>query len=143
MVRDKLVKVQFYDPDIGYENLWAARISNDTYRIESVPFFIYGIALGDIVIALPNDQGRLSYIRTAAHSRNRTLRARSDQLINNADARRRVIAGLKALGCAIELHRSRLISINVPANAEIEPIKDYLAKNELSWEYGCPENLNR
>ena len=143
MAEQSLVKVQFYDADVGYENLWAARINSDQYQLASIPFFIYGIALGDVVIAQPDEDGRLHFTRAAAHSGNRTLRARSDDIINDSNRREGIVAGLKALGCEVEVHRSRLLAISVPPNIDIEVVTDCLTSNGLSWEYGYPENLNK
>jgi hypothetical protein len=143
MAGQGLVKVQFYDADVGYENLWAAKLNADQYRLESIPFFIYGIARGDLVTAQPDKDGRLQFIRVVAQSGNRTLRARSDDLINDADRCNLIVEGLKGLGCDVEVHRSRLIAINLPPTVSLEAVANYLITNDLSWEYGHPQNLNK
>lgn len=35
------------------ETLWASRVDSDLYRVQSVPFFAYGLDYGDIVRATP------------------------------------------------------------------------------------------
>jgi len=76
---DDLVKAQFYDKDVGYENLWAAPLGDNLYRLESIPFFIYGISLHDVVLGLPNEEGILVFSELIKPSGNKTLRARPKQ----------------------------------------------------------------
>ncbi len=50
----KSVKVQFYDPVVGYENIWATPLGDGTYRLENPPFFVYDVSFDDVVSAIPN-----------------------------------------------------------------------------------------
>src|SRR5437868_15163167 len=70
------VKIQFYDQDVGYENLLGIPLGDDLYRLESIPFFIYDISLHDIVTAKPDQAGRLQFLKVVRSSGNTTLRAR-------------------------------------------------------------------
>jgi Domain of unknown function (DUF4265) len=138
----KLVKIQFYDPDVGYENLWAARLKEKHFRIESIPFFVYGVSLGDIVTAMPDNEGRLQFGKVVQPSGHKTLRARG--LMKNAERRKKVIAHLRKLGSDVEVLRSRLLAIDVPSDVSLEAITDFLTNEaKVSWEYGNPENINK
>jgi hypothetical protein len=140
----KLVKIQFYDPDVGYENLWAAHESKDRYRIESIPFFIYGLSSHDIVTASPDSKRKLQFGNIVKRSGNRTLRARSEKFIKNAAYRKKVTADLERLGCDVEELRSRLLAINIPKNVNLQAVTDYLTNDaKVSWECGNPENQNQ
>lgn len=144
MTKETLAKIQFYDPVIGYENLWAADLGKNRYRIESIPFFIYGVSLHDTVTALPDSEGRLQFGKLVKSSQNKTLRARSDAFIKNTARKKNVIANLRKLGCGVEELRSRLLAVNVPTNVDLRDVTDYLTNDaKMSWEYGNPENLNR
>jgi hypothetical protein len=144
MAKQKFVKVQFYDQDVGYENLWADEVGKKKYRIESIPFFIYGVSRNDVVTASPDDEGRLQFEKVVERSGNRTLRARSEKFIRNAALRKRVIAALKKLGSDVEELRSRLLAIDVPPDVNLQTIIDYLTNEaKVSWEYGNPETLNK
>ena len=145
MTKEKeLVKVQFYDPDIGYENLWGNGLGKNTFRIESIPFFIYGVSRDDIVSASPDGEGRLQFGKVLQRSGNRTLRARSPNFLSNPGFRRKVTTELKKRGCDVEELRSRLLAVHVPANVDIEAVTDYFTdKAKVQWEYGDPENLNK
>lgn len=141
---DKFVRIQFFDPDVGYENLWAAEVGKKKYRIESIPFFIYGISRNDIVTATPDQDGRLKFGKVVQSSGNRTLRARCEKFIRNATLRKKVTAALKKLGSDVEELRSRLLAIDVPPNVSLRTITEYLTNDaKVSWEYGKPENLNK
>lgn len=142
-VKSKLVKIQFYDPVIGYENLWAVPVTKRNFKIESIPFFVYGISRDDIVSAAQDKEGRLQFRKVIKHSQNRTLRARSDDFITNSSLKKRVIAALRGLGSDVEELRSRLLAINVPQNRCLESVTDYLTnKARINWEFGNPEDLN-
>ncbi|HET6251966.1 MAG TPA: DUF4265 domain-containing protein [Tepidisphaeraceae bacterium] len=137
-----LVKVQFYDSIVGYENLWALPLGGSHYRIENVPFFIYDIAFGDVVEASLTDTGVLRFSNVFARSTNRTLRARSDALITDSPRSSRIAASLEELGCRVEIHHDRLLAINVPVGVNLKRVTDLLANAGLDWEYGSPAGSN-
>jgi Domain of unknown function (DUF4265) len=140
--QQELVRVQFYEPDVGYENLWAAGLRDDKYRLESIPFFVYGVALHDVIIAKPDTEGRLQYISVVEHSGNRTLRARSDRFVADAAWLKAVTGKLKEYGCAVEELRSRLLAVNVPSDVDLTTVTTYLSDEGISWEYAHPEEMN-
>jgi hypothetical protein len=144
MPKKQLVKIQFHDPDVGYENLWADPAGKNRYRIESIPFFVYGLSSGDVVTALPDAEGRLQFAKIVERSGNRTLRARSDKFVKNSTYKNKVSAELKKLSCGVEELRSRLLAISVPKNVNLQAVTDYLTDDaKVSWEYGNPQNLNQ
>src|SRR5256885_1402353 len=143
MKKGQFVKIQFYNPDVGYENLWASPLTKNRYRLESIPFFVYGISQHDIVTASPDDHGVLQFGRVLKSSGNRTLRARSDDFAKNTRLRQKLAADLTRLGANVEELRSRLLGINVPPTVDLQTVKDYLTNDaRVSWEYGNPEELN-
>jgi hypothetical protein len=77
-ISEHVAKIRFYDPAIGYESLWALPIGEAQYRLENLPFFIYDIAVGDVITASKDDSGDLHFLTVMEGSNNRTLRARSD-----------------------------------------------------------------
>src|SRR5919204_6259002 len=76
---NETVRIHFYEPDVGYENLLAKPLTENLYKIESVPFFVYDIAVGDIIRALADQEGYLEPTQIVQHSGNKTLRARADR----------------------------------------------------------------
>jgi hypothetical protein len=119
-------------------------MSKGRYRIESIPFFIYGVSLNDVIEASPNDDGRLQFRSVLKPSGNRTLRARSDEFAKSTAKRKRTIAGLKGLGCDVEELRSRVLAISVRPVLDLKAVTDYLTNDaKVSWEYGNPPELNK
>ncbi len=137
-----LVRVQFYDPEIGYENIWALPLGDGTYRLENPPFFIYDISLNDVVAAVPDEDGVLQFLNVVGRSGSRTVRARSDSLLSEPSFKSKVEVTLRGMGCQTEDHRDKLLSINVPPATDIEKVTSYLTAMGLSWEYGYPARLN-
>jgi|SRR5712692_735088 len=132
------LKVQFYDSDVGYENLWATYLGNDSYRVESIPYFIYGISLHDVVEARPDPEGRLQFLRVVGRSGNRTLRARPEQF---AIAERRgveLIDTLKSFGCGVEVLEPRLVAVDVPKQIDMSAVTGFLTGDGIPWEYANP-----
>jgi hypothetical protein len=141
-MKQRLDKIRFYDSAVGYENLWALPLGESHYCLESIPFFIYGIALGDIVMASKDQHGDLHFLTVIKSSKNRTLRARSDDLINDSTRRVKVVEQMEQMGCQVEIHRDRLLAINVQPELDLKEVTGRLTKLGLSWEYGSPSDLN-
>jgi hypothetical protein len=138
----RLVKVQFYDQDIGYENIWVLPLGDGTYCLQNPPFFIYDIALNDVVAAVPDEDCFVHFLRVVRRSGNRTLRARSDFLLQDSEFMSKVKRGLCEMQCQVEAYRNRLLAISVPQEADLHSVMAYLAEMGLAWEYGCPSELN-
>jgi hypothetical protein len=138
----ELFKVQFYEEDVGYENLWASRVKGSNYRLESIPFFVYGVAQHDVVAAKPDPEGRLVFLSVVESSGNRTLRARCDDLDKDLNRKNGIIAALATMNCGVEELRS-LLAINAPPEVDLAPVTAYLLREGLSWEYGHPKQLNK
>jgi Domain of unknown function (DUF4265) len=139
----RLVKVRFYDPVVGYENIWAIPLEDGTYRLGNPPFFIYGVAMNDVVAAMPDEHGALQFLNVLRRSGHKTLRARSKLLHGDQGFRNRTKQELRQMGCEVEEHRERLLAISVPPTATLDQITSYLTANQLSWEYGYPSELNK
>jgi Domain of unknown function (DUF4265) len=141
MSDNSLVAVQFYDDEIGYENIWALPLGDGTYCLENPPFFVYDVSLNDLVAAAPDEDGALRFQSVVRRSGNSTLRARSDSL-KDLTFRSKVEADLKEMGCVVEEHRERLLAISVPPTANLEKVTAYLTRMRLSWEHGYPSQSN-
>lgn len=132
------VKVQFYEPDVGYENLWTTDLGKGLYRIESVPFFVYGISKGDVVSAERDSEGWPQFTRVETVSRNRTLRARTEDFTLTDERAKDLIRKLASLGCITETREPRLIAIDVPAAADFVAVTSFLTSKSVPWEYVKP-----
>ncbi len=124
------------------EWLWAEPLGADRYRVESSPFFAYGLSHGDVVRAEPDDpMPRLVAVeRKGGH---RTLRLALD---DPWDIDRREVEeyldGLLELGCTYEAMPPRIVALDVPPEIDVEPVVARLqARVEdgmLVWEWADP-----
>lgn len=137
-VEDDLVKIQFYDPDVGYENLWASPLEGDLYCIESVPYFVYGVSLRDVVRARPDQEGKLQFLEVVRASPNRTLRVRPEKFVLNDERGKDILKRLEDFGCRTEVLEPRLIAVNVPSDTDLRRVTDYLTSGGIPWEYANP-----
>jgi hypothetical protein len=144
----KLEKDQDGYPSADWEWLWAMRISDSTFRIDSVPFFAKSISIGDVVAA-ETSNGALSYsglVEPSGHStvrvvvfRNAAKESGQELATVVADLR----ASLKSLGCSNELsHLANLFSVDIPPEVNYGLVSTFLSQKEadgvLEYEEACP-----
>jgi hypothetical protein len=140
-----LVKIKFIlpqEPD-GYpldqfESVWAVP-EGSSYRIDNIPFFVRGVACGDLVsVSKQGDEICYRGLDSAGgHSTVRVL------VTDEADAPvRQVRDELRQLGCPSELsHVPGLIAVDVPPHVNYDNLRKFLdtGESEGRWEYeeGC------
>lgn len=143
MKKDKHIKVLFHleqdedgYPPFSIEGLWCKKTGNDTYTVDNVPFYAYGISLAD-EIRVTKENGEY-YFQSIAHpSENSTLR------VHFNDKRIQIVKGrLLDMGCKIEISNlPSFISINVPPEVSLKGVEDALINMQkeydgLGYEHG-------
>lgn len=120
-----------------WEQLWARELGENMFEICCIPFFYYGIALGDIVATRPDEQKRFvisERLKTRGHF---TLRVWFRDKVDES-----LVESIESAGCMIErrFRTARLISIDAPSlkiRSELEQILDSFAIGDtLFWENG-------
>ena len=107
-------------PPVSVETLWATPTPEGFWRIDNIPFFVYGIAPFDIIEAHGDP---LTFERVVQRGGHATLRV---MLSKSADAAR-LRAALNELGCASEAsHLSILIAVDVPPAVQVEDVRAFL-----------------
>ncbi len=127
-----LTKVAFTDEEGDVETLWAFDLGNGRYKLDSTPWYQYGVSYQDIISAVLRD-GQLHFDRAVIKSGFRTLRVRSDVPVPQT-----LLDSLLALGCKYEGANPAFIGIDVPAAVELSSATDLLIQSGLEWEYGDP-----
>jgi hypothetical protein len=138
-----LVKITFRLPEddqagwVETEGLWAKNLGDGRYRIDNVPFFLYGVSLDDIVSAEDVD-GLLVFrevISPGGHSTYRVYIPEPDTAVAAGLDER--LAEILALGASLERANRRLIAIDVPPDADIGAIYKMLEAGEDAtlWEF--------
>ncbi|MFZ3492299.1 DUF4265 domain-containing protein [Streptomyces sp. 5.8] len=129
-------------PPARTERLWAIRVSDDTARLDNIPFFVRGFSLGDIVRFTVDDKDVLLGQEAVAYSDNCTIRVIPAEDGHLVEKRQAVLDEFSRLGVDGEgIAQFGLVALNVPASAEIAQVKQLLAHGERvgRWHYeeGC------
>ena len=124
------------------EWLWAEPLGSARYRIESSPFFAYGLSHGDVVHATDSDDmPQLAGVeRKSGH---RTLRVALD---GEWDLDRieiqKFLDELLALGCIYEAMPPKIVALDVPPEVEVAAVVARLQAQVhdgvLAWEWADP-----
>lgn len=140
-INESLAKIEFKleqdedgYPPAKYETVWASE-NNGHYIIENVPFFARGVSYGDVVSAKMVD-GFLSFQEVIRRSGHSTVRIG----VYNLEEIDSICKELNALGCDIEKsHLPSLFSVDIPPDANIPAIREYLEKGAEDEQFGYEE----
>ena len=123
-------------PPVAFEGLWAEPLSNGHFRIDNIPFYVYGISTGDEVEAKPNEHDKLHYHALTRASGNSTFRL----FVADKNNRPKVRTRLAQLGGRSEVdEQAGLIAVEIPEKTNIYPVLDYLVKGRDSGEWDFEE----
>ena len=106
-------------PPYETEGLWAEQLSEDTFRLDNIPWFVSGVSCGDIVRALPCDNGEHifdSVLERGGHATYRIIL--NDKVNSEAEDVRSFFSIMKRLGCVYEGQDGRAYSVDVPPEAD-------------------------
>ena len=136
------VKIVLRGADGEVETLWADPAdAPDAYALDNVPWFAYGVSLGDVVEARPGPDGMLELARVLRKSGNRTLRVILDVAAPGgewtADSRR-LVDDIRERGAAIESMNRRLVAVTVPAAVDLVALADHIDAAGFAFEYADP-----
>jgi len=127
---------------LAEEWLWAEPLGSGRFRLESTPFFAYGLSYGDLVEAGEGgDMPRLAAIeRKSGH---RTLRIALDDRRNLDEPEiQKFLDELLALGCTYEAMPPKIVALDVPPEVEVAgvvgPLQTQFRDGVLVWEWADP-----
>jgi Domain of unknown function (DUF4265) len=124
--------------------LWAEPLGSGRYRVESCPFFAYGVSRDDVVGATEvegEEAPRLEdVLEKCGH---RTLRLALDPGVDVSDrAVQGLLERLLELGCTHETLRPKLVALDVPAQVDVTVVAELLqalaADRTILWEWADP-----
>jgi hypothetical protein len=130
--RGKLVKIRVAldrDAPCEGETLWARPIGDGVFILDNVPFFAYGLSLGDRIYARRTDDFDLEYSGIAEHTGHSTFRV----FLGDSPARlpaEEYWRQLEALGCGREIGTARLWAFDVSPEVDIVKVYDVLENGE-------------
>ena len=116
-------------PPFSIEGLWCKKTGNGTYIVDNVPFYTYGISLGD-EICVTKENGEYHFQSIVNPSGNSILR------VHFNDKRIQIVkAKLIDMGCKVEISNlPSFISINVPSEVSLKGVEDVLSNMEKEYE---------
>jgi hypothetical protein len=118
-------------PEPGrFEQLWTRRRADDRFKICCIPFFLYDVALGDIVETRPDGERKYLLSRVVEPSGRYVFRVRPDL----PDVGTAVAGELEALGALLEWSSPSLLAVDAVDLAHAQPIADLLAQREARGE---------
>jgi hypothetical protein len=124
--------------------LWAEPLGSERFRVESCPFFAYGISREDVVRAAetPGEEAPQleDVIEKGGH---RTLRLALDPAVELSSPEvQGLLERLLELGCTHEMLRPKIVAIDLPPPVELASVAELLQAlahdGTLLWEWADP-----
>ncbi|GHB28854.1 hypothetical protein GCM10010306_021550 [Streptomyces umbrinus] len=107
-------------PPASVESLWALDLGDGTVRLDNTPWFVRGVASGDIIRVQPDDEGVLWAGETVQPSQNCTIRLIVLKDDGSAAARQSVLEVFHRLGTTGEgIEQFRMVALDVPPQADL------------------------
>jgi hypothetical protein len=112
-----------------FEQLFARQLAGDRFEICCIPFFLYDIALGDVVMTSPVDDRKYVVSGVAQPSGRYVFRVWFGESFQPRDE---IAAGLEALGALLEWSSRNLLAVDSVDRAHAEQVAAFLAEHEAA-----------
>lgn len=137
-IRFPLQKDEHGYPPVESELIWSRVVNEHSYSIESIPFFVNLLALGDVVVAKPNEFGELQYIEHESYSRHSTIRIFFK--VNSNETVKSIRDRLNDIGCSSELAEiGPLAAVDIPPPISVESVRNLLSNFEIDGSLSVEE----
>jgi hypothetical protein len=113
----------------NWEQLWCKQVSENQFEICCIPFFVYDLALGDVVETASEGEARYvikQVIRPSGHYSFRVWFGSSPA----QDLREDVVKAAAQFGCLLEWSSDNLLAIDASSVDQAQGIADYLTQQE-------------
>lgn len=122
-------------PPASTETLWAVKVGDGLFRIDNIPFFALGIAVNDIVSAVPEEDA-FRYEKVTQPSGHSTIRV----IVHDPSDVPAVRSLFQQMGCPTEQsHLPRLLAVDVPPSASWEEVLNILNSGRDQDRWGFEE----
>lgn len=129
-------------PPFTCEGMWAVRLDEGRFRLDNIPFFVFGVSCFDIFSALRQEDGRLKFHRVLKAGGHSTLRIILEDILidqrpdwERFQELREVFRGL---GCSSEITPG-MMSIDVPPEVSLTKVRAILDDGETKNFWGYEE----
>ena len=110
----------------------------NTYVLDNLPWYAYGISVGDTFEAIPAGDGLPEFTRVIAKSGNRTVRVILKPSVQESSASQAILDELVAMGCEYEGMDGSYIAVNIPPSVLFAEVCSSLTGGGLQWEHADP-----
>lgn len=124
--------------------LWAEPLGSGRFRIESCPFFAYGVSRDDVVRASDAQGDEAPHLEDVIErGGHRTLRLALDPQVELADpAIQGLLERLLEMGCTHETLRPKLVALDIPPPVDVAIVVELLQAladdGTVVWEWADP-----
>ena len=124
-----IVNASIPEEEGRYEQLWCRQVTEDTFELCCIPFFLYDMALGDVVRTGSRPGRKYVVSQVVAPSGRYVFRAAFEpaMLVNRED----VVAGLTAMGALLEWWSTSMLAVDARDAVHGQEIADFLFDQEM------------
>jgi len=125
------------------DSVWAEPVGSQRYRVESCPFFAFGISRDDVVHAAeaPGEGPVLDDVLEKGGHRTLRLLLNPSVELRSAPVQR-LLERLVEMGCTHELLRPKLLAIDLPPEVDLavaaQLLQEAARAGTLAWEWADP-----
>ncbi len=120
-----------------FEQLWTRQLGEAEFEVCCIPFFLYDLALGDVVMTAPKDDRRYVVHQVVRPSGRYVFRVWFGESFHPREA---VAEALEALGALVEWSSVNLLAVDAENDERAQGVADYLdtreKRGELMFETG-------
>jgi len=123
---DFIVHASLPEPDC-LEQLWCRQLDDERFEVCCLPFFLYDVALGDIVRTAPSGGRTHVLVEVLQPSGRFVFRVWFGQSFH---PREEIAAQLESLGALLEWSSANLLAVDACDQAHAQEIADFLQEQE-------------
>ncbi|MGW5104383.1 DUF4265 domain-containing protein [Streptomyces sp. NPDC004100] len=114
-------------PPVPVESLWAVDLGDGTVRLDNVPWFVRGVACGDVVAIEADEEGVRWGGEVVRRSENCTVRLIVLRDGGSGPARQSVLNAFRGLGVDGEgIERFGMVALDIPPTADLAKVQRLL-----------------
>lgn len=128
-------------PPVSGERMWAVPVGPDLYRLDNAPFFVRGVAAGDVVRAVPPDADTVPIVvERVEWSGNCTIRIVPFAAGSLAGSLSAVLDAFAPLGVTGEgAGTYPIVALTVPPGADLVAVKRLVAEGRADGRWDVEE----
>ncbi|MFE2558341.1 DUF4265 domain-containing protein [Streptomyces sp. NPDC059352] len=114
-------------PPASVESLWALDRGDGTVQLDNTPWFVRGVACGDVLTTHPDEDGVHWAGQVVSPSRNCTIRLIVLRDKGSGAARQSLLNAFAELGVGgEEIERFGMVALDVPPKADLTKVQQFL-----------------